>query len=129
MQEGTYLDLGHMHVTGGCKRLTPVLARIGDKWTLLVVSILAKGPLRFSELKRRINGISQRMLTFTLRALERNGLVSRTVHPAVPPHVEYALTDLGHSLLVPIRHLTTWVGEHIDCVEEAQREYDARNED
>jgi DNA-binding HxlR family transcriptional regulator len=129
MQEGTQLDLGHIHVTGGCKRITPILARIGDKWTLLIVSILANGPMRFGELKRRINGISQRMLTFSLRGLERNGLVLRTVYPSVPPHVEYELTELGRSLLEPIRHLMTWVGENVDCVEAAQQQYDARNDD
>lgn len=127
MQEGTSLELGHMHVPGGCKRITPILSMIGDKWTLLVVVMLADGPMRFNELKRQINGISQRMLTFTLRALERNGLVLRTVYPVVPPHVDYELTDLGRSLLTPIRQLTTWVGDHIDCIEAAQRDYDQRN--
>jgi len=118
------LDVGHMHVPGGCKRLAPVLSRIGDKWTVLVVILLADGPLRFSELKRRIGGISQRMLTLTVRALERDGFLTRTVFPTVPPRVDYELTPLGHSLLEPIRHLGDWAVKNMPKIEEAQRAFD-----
>ena len=127
MQEGTILKLGDMDVPGGCRRIAPILSVIGDKWTLLVVMKLADGPARFNELKRQVNGISQRMLTFTLRGLERHGLVLRTVYPTVPPRVEYALTDLGKSLLKPIQQLMSWVGDHMDCIEAAHVEFDQRN--
>ena len=100
------MNVGHIRVAGRCERVAPVLARIGDKWAVLVVVLLADGPVRFNELKRRIGVISQRMLTFTLRGLERDGLVTRTVFASVPPKVEYALTPLGQSLLEPISHLS-----------------------
>lgn len=125
MQEGTAMELGHTEVPGGCRRLAPVLARIGDKWTVLVVILLADGPLRFTELKRRIGGISQRMLTLTLRGLERDGLVTRTVFATVPPRVDYALTPLGRSLLEPIRHLGAWAVENMPKIEDAQKRFDA----
>ena len=88
-----------------CQAISGILSRIGDKWTVLVVNLLGQGPKRFSEIKREVGGISQRMLTLTLRALERDGLVTRTVHPTVPPSVEYALTELGRSLRVPVQAL------------------------
>lgn len=119
------MELGHTVVPGGCRRLAPVLARIGDKWTVLVVILLAEGPLRFTELKRRIGGISQRMLTLTLRGLERDGLVTRTVFPMIPPRVDYELTPLGRSLLEPIRHLGAWAIENMPQIEEAQTRFDA----
>jgi len=118
------MELGHRHVPGGCQRVAPVLARIGDKWTVLVVMLLADGPLRFNELKRRIGGISQRMLTFTVRGLERDGLVQRTVFPPVPPRVEYALTPLGRSLLAPIQHLAAWAIENMPEIEAAQQRFE-----
>lgn len=118
------MELGHTHVPGGCKRLAPVLARIGDKWTVLVVILLADGPLRFNELRRRIDGISQRMLTFTVRGLERDGVVTRTVYPTIPPKVEYALTPLGLSLLAALRHLLDWTVANIDDIERAQARFD-----
>lgn len=118
------MELGHMLVPGGCKRLAPVLSRIGDKWTVLVVIMLAQGPLRFSELKREIGSISQRMLTLTLRALERDGFVTRTVFPTVPPRVDYALTPLGESLLDPIRHLGEWAVDNMPKIEAAQQRFD-----
>lgn len=121
------MELGHMHVPGGCDRLTPVLARIGDKWTVLVVVLLADGPLRFNELKRRIGGISQRMLTFTVRGLERDGLVTRTVFATVPPRVDYELTPLGRSLLEPIRHLAEWAVDNTPKIEHARRRYEEAN--
>ena len=96
---------GHMHLTGDCRAISEVLARVGDKWTVLVVNLMGSGPKRFSEIKREVGGISQRMLTLTLRALERDGLVTRTVTPSIPPRVDYALTDLGRSLLAPVQAL------------------------
>lgn len=121
------MDVEHMHVSGRCKRVAPVLARIGDKWAVLVVETLADGPVRFNALKREIGVISQRMLTFTLRGLERDGLVTRTVYPAVPPRVEYALTPLGQSLLEPIGHLARWAHEHADEMAAARLAFDAEN--
>ena len=118
------MELGHTAVPGGCKRIAPVLARIGDKWTVLVVILLADGPLRFNELKRRIDGISQRMLTFTVRGLERDGIVTRTVYPTIPPKVEYALTPLGGSLLEAIRHLLDWTVANLDRIEQSQARFD-----
>ena len=91
-----------------CTTVAPVLARVGDKWSMLIVMMLGAGPVRFNELKRRIDGISQRMLSLTLRNLERDGLVSRTVTPSVPVRVDYALTDLVHSLAAPVRELGDW---------------------
>ncbi|MCE7028818.1 helix-turn-helix transcriptional regulator [Jiella sp. CBK1P-4] len=103
-----------------------MLSRIGDKWSVLVVMLLAGGPKRFSELKRAIGSISQRMLTLTLRGLERDGLVTRTVTPTIPPRVDYELTDLGHSLCGPVRGIGDWAFENHMRIEEARREYDAR---
>jgi DNA-binding HxlR family transcriptional regulator len=104
-----------------------VLGRIGDKWTVLVIGQLREGPLRYGELLRAVTGISQRMLTLTVRALERDGLVTRTVHPSIPPRVEYALTDLGRTLLDPVLALARWSIEHRDDVESARRGYDEPN--
>ena len=92
---------GHTHLPADCRAVSDVLARIGDKWSVLVVSRLGDGPLRFNELRRSIGGISQRMLTLTLRGLERDGLITRTVFPTIPPRVDYALTPLGRDLLEP----------------------------
>jgi len=108
--------------------VTPVLARIGDKWTILVIMALSEGSLRFNELKRLLDGISQRMLTLTLRTLERDGLVTRTVTPSIPPRVDYELTPLGHSLRVPISALGQWVMENLDEIEEARAVFDAPEE-
>jgi DNA-binding HxlR family transcriptional regulator len=108
----------------GCRNVSPVLNRIGDKWSVLIVMILARGPRRFNELKREIDGISQRMLTLTLRGLERDGLVSRTVEPTVPPRVTYALTDLGESLVEPVEALGSWAIAHIGCIRAAQERFD-----
>jgi len=101
-----------------------LLDRIGDRWTVLVVGLLALGPARFSELARRIDGISQKMLTQTLRGLERDGLVTRTVHPEVPPRVEYELTELGRTLTAPLDALDAWARAHMDSVLDARRAYD-----
>src|SRR5689334_20551060 len=90
-----------------------VLDRIADKWTALIIQILAKGTLRYAELQRKIGGISQKMLTQTLRSLERDGLVERTVHPVVPPKVEYSLTRLGRTLIEPLHALCRWSEKHL----------------
>ncbi|MFE5853098.1 MULTISPECIES: winged helix-turn-helix transcriptional regulator [unclassified Streptomyces] len=103
-----------------------ILDRIADKWSLLVIALLDSRVLRFTELRREIDGISQRMLTVTLRQLERDGLVSRTVHPVVPPRVEYALTPLGCTLHTTIRSLVTWTEEHQNEIAGARAAYDAR---
>jgi len=90
-----------------------VLDRIADKWTALVIQILASGTMRYAELQRAIGGISQKMLTQTLRSLERDGLVQRTVHPVVPPKVEYSLTRLGRTLIEPLHALCRWSEKHL----------------
>ena len=103
-----------------------LLDRIGDKWSLLILGMLQSGPQRFTTLLRGIDGISQRMLTLTLRHLERDGLVRREVYPVVPPRVEYELTDLGVTLLGPVLTLVEWSLEHADTIDENRRAYDAR---
>src|SRR5215217_4513488 len=103
-----------------------VLDRISDKWVTLVIASLADGPRRFSEVSRQLAGVSQKMLTQTLRILERDGLVSRTVTPSVPVRVDYELTALGHSLLEPIKHLKAWAEDHVTEVRQAQEAYDRR---
>ncbi|RLQ83779.1 transcriptional regulator [Salinibacterium amurskyense] len=100
------------------------LERIGDKWTLLVVGMLETGPQRFTVLRQRVPGISQRMLTRTVRHLERDGLVSRTVYSEIPPRVEYELTDVGRELLPPILAMADWALANSDRVEESRRAYD-----
>lgn len=114
------------HASEQCQAISEVLARVGDKWTVLVVSRLGRGSMRFNELKRNIGEISQRMLTLTLRALERDGLVTRTVYPSVPPRVEYELTALGRSLLTPVQSLTGWAMDHREAMEGARRRFDAK---
>jgi DNA-binding HxlR family transcriptional regulator len=101
-----------------------ILDRIGDRWTVLVVGVLGDGDARFSELRRRIEGVSQKMLTQTLRGLERDGLVRRTVYPEVPVRVEYALTDAGRTLLEPLHALQEWAIEHLGDVSASQDAYD-----
>ncbi len=105
-----------------------VLDRVGDKWSVLVVVLLGDGTLRFSELRRSIDGISQRMLTHTLRQLERDGLISRTVYPTVPLRVEYTLTALGRTLLEPLAALALWAGLHREAVQAARVSYDERGD-
>jgi DNA-binding HxlR family transcriptional regulator len=111
----------------GCRKVSQVLARIGDKWSVLVVMQLAEGALRFSEIKRRLNGISQRMLTLTLRGLERDGLVIRTIFPTIPPRVEYRLSDLGYSLRDPVMALGQWALAHISEIDAARAKFDRDN--
>ncbi len=112
------------HDPAECVVVREVLDRVGDKWSVLVIGLLGTRTHRFNELKRAIEGISQRMLTLTLRQLERDGLVERTVHPTVPPRVEYALTALGRSVLEPLEILTTWARDHGTDIAEARRRYD-----
>ena len=107
-----------------CQEVGPVLSLVGDKWTVLVVVVLARGPRRFNEIKRLIGGITQRMLTFTLRALERDGLVRRTAFPTAPPKVEYELTELGHSLREPVEALGRWAFENHARMAEARRRFE-----
>lgn len=110
-----------------CSAMSDVLNRIGDKWSVMVVGMLGRnGTLRFNELKRMINGVSQRMLTLTLRNLERDGLVTRTIYPEVPPRVEYGLTALGKTLEAPIGALWDWSAENHASIIEARSLYDAR---
>ncbi len=111
-------------LTGSCP-VRDVLDRIGDKWSVLLVQNLSEGPVRFGALRRQIGDISQRMLTETLRHLQRDGFISRKVFPTVPPSVEYALTDLGHSLLQPLGQLVAWSAQHHDVVKASRREFDA----
>lgn len=112
------------HGSESCRFVNTVLARIGDKWAVLLVRLLGGGPMRFSELQRSIDGISQRMLTLTLRGLERDGLVSRSVQPSTPPRVDYALTPLGHSLLGPVKALGDWAFENQTEIEAARITFD-----
>jgi DNA-binding HxlR family transcriptional regulator len=123
------LSLGNTHDTANCLAVGDVLARIGDKWTGFVVRQLADRPMRFNELRRAIDGISQRMLTLTLRGLERDGLVTRTVFPTVPPRVDYALTDLGQTLIKTLKNLGEWAIEHRPTIVAARTAYDAREDE
>lgn len=115
------------HPSACCPLIREVLSRVGDKWSMLIVGILSKEPLRFNELKRRVDGISQRMLTLTLRELERDGLVSRTVTPIMPPSVEYALTGLGHTLLEPVSELIDWTMQNYPQIEKARKLFDSKS--
>lgn len=107
-----------------CRTISTLLSRIGDKWTVLVVQTLSEGPRRFNELRREIPSVSQRMLTLTLRNLERDGLVSRTVTPSIPPRVDYELTELGHALQKPISALAQWALHNVGAIHAAQARYD-----
>lgn len=106
-----------------CVAIHETLDRIGDKWTVLVVGVLEHGPLRYNEIRRVIAGISQRMLTLTLKALERDGIVERTVYASVPPRVDYELTELGRNLMVPLRALSDWATKYRPAMLEARRRY------
>jgi DNA-binding HxlR family transcriptional regulator len=118
---------GVARVAGECRLVSETLARIGDKWTVLVVELLCagRGPMRFNEIRRAIGGISQRMLTLTLRGLERDGLVTRTVHPTIPPRVDYELTKLGHTLRTPLVAVAEWARANRTAIDEARRVFDA----
>lgn len=113
-----------LHPTEECLKISQVLGRIGDKWSLLIVTRLGERSRRFGELMRSIDDISQRMLTRTLRGLERDGLVKRTVIPTLPPRVEYELTDLGRSLQGPVTVLSQWATENLSAIDAARASYD-----
>ncbi|MDR3527111.1 MAG: helix-turn-helix domain-containing protein [Rhizomicrobium sp.] len=135
-QEGTAMSLSIPDVTVAddaihsdeCPKVSQVLSRIGDKWSVLVIMILSRGTRRFSDLKRDIGGISQRMLTMCLRGLERDGLVKRTVFPVVPPRVEYELTALGRSLCEPVLALGSWARSHIAEIDAARMAFDSKED-
>src|SRR5467141_4430428 len=124
-QEGTSLIPSSLHEPEDCRAVSEVLARVGDKWTVLVVSTLGDGPKRFNEIRRALGSISQRMLTLTLRALERDGLVTRTVFPTIPQRVDYELTQLGRSLLKPVNGLGLWARQNRAAIADARRRFDA----
>jgi DNA-binding HxlR family transcriptional regulator len=108
-------------------RAREVLQRVGDKWSMYVIDLLGQGTMRFSELHRSIDGITARMLTVTLRGLERDGIVTRTIHPVIPPRVEYDLTPMGRTLLDAIGQLVTWADSHLTEIGAAQAAYDAKH--
>jgi DNA-binding HxlR family transcriptional regulator len=108
-------------------RARQVLQRVGDKWSMLVIDLLGQGTMRFTELHRAVDGITARMLTVTLRGLERDGIVTRTIHPVIPPRVEYALTPMGRTLLDTIGELVSWADSHLPEIEAARAAYDARH--
>jgi len=116
-QPGTHPD---------CARVNEMLGRIGDKWTILAISMLMEKPRRFNELKRLIGGISQQMLTRSLRYLERDGLITRKVYGTIPPQVEYSLTSLGHSIAAPMMQMAAWVITHLPEIEANRAVHDAK---
>jgi DNA-binding HxlR family transcriptional regulator len=130
-QERTATEPGHINVVDpeshDCKAVSAILSRVGDKWSVLIIMRLGEGSRRFNEIKRMIGGISQRMLTLTLRNLERDGLVSRKVTPSIPPRVDYALTELGRDLLKPVQALGEWAILHQPCIEAARTQFDAQS--
>src|SRR6478672_2099551 len=125
-QEGTNVIPGNLHVAEDCRAVSEVLSRVGDKWTILVVSELGNGPKRFNEIRRALGSISQRMLTLTLRGLERDGLVTRTVFPTIPPRVDYELTRLGRSLLEPVSGIGLWARQNRAAIADARQRFDAK---
>ncbi|MBZ9799163.1 MULTISPECIES: winged helix-turn-helix transcriptional regulator [unclassified Mesorhizobium] len=116
--------LRHPHNTEDCRAVSEILQRVGDKWTVLVVGKLGGGPLRFNELRAAVGGISQKMLTTTLRGLERDGFVTRKVFATIPPRVDYELTELGHELLVPVGALGEWARKNTQRVQSARARFD-----
>jgi DNA-binding HxlR family transcriptional regulator len=124
-QEGTFDIPGNLHVPEECRAVSEVLSRVGDKWTILVVAELGNGPKRFNEIRRALGSISQRMLTLTLRGLERDGLVTRTVFPTIPPRVDYELTKLGRSLLEPVSGIGLWARQNRAAIQEARVRFDS----
>lgn len=133
-QEGTPLILEHIEVTAkidhaseACQATRSVLARVGDKWSVLIIVLLGDGPKRFNEIKRNVEGISQRMLTLTLRGLERDGLVKRTQFPTIPPRVDYELTRLGRSLWTAVQPLGKWAQEHVPHITKARAEFERKS--
>jgi DNA-binding HxlR family transcriptional regulator len=124
-QQGTALLPSNLHVAEDCRAVSEILARVGDKWTVLVVGVLGDGTKRFTEIRRALGSISQRMLTLTLRGLERDGLVTRTVIATIPPRVDYELTKVGRSLLEPVNGLALWVRTNRAVIEDARRRFEA----
>lgn len=114
-----------LNENAGCGAVSEILSRVGDKWTVLIVMVLFAEPRRFNDIKRRVGGISQQMLTRTLKTLERDGVVDRTVYATKPPQVEYALTDLGRSLAEPVRQLGYWARSNITTILQNRSRYDA----
>ncbi|MCG5218077.1 winged helix-turn-helix transcriptional regulator [Streptosporangium sp. KLBMP 9127] len=129
-EEGTLTSVGHTDVRKPIGedhpvcQLRDILDRVGDKWSVLVMNLLGSGPKRYSELQRSIDGISQRMLTLTLRSLERDGLVNRTVTPTSPPRVDYALTEVGQTLSSQVSTLIQWADDHREYVARSRHRYD-----
>ena len=118
----------HAHESSDCRGVASILARVGDKWSVFVIMVLFDGPKRFNEIKRLIGGVSQRMLTLTLRGLERDGLVTRTIFPTIPPRVDYELTGLGRGLSQPVIALGEWAKAHQTEIESARARFDIRQE-
>src|SRR5882757_9434843 len=126
-QEGTSMLPSNLHVPEDCRAVSEVLSRVGDKWTILVVGELGNGPRRFNEIRRALGGISQRMLTLTLRGLERDGLITRTLFPTIPPRVDYELTDLGRSLWAAVEPLGLWARDHVPDIHKAREKFDKKS--
>jgi len=124
-QGGTSVLPRNLHEPEDCRAVSEVLSRVGDKWTVLVVTTLGDGPKRFNELRKALGSISQRMLTLTVRALERDGLVTRTAVATIPPRVTYELTKLGRSLLDPVSGLGSWARKNRSAIEDARSRFDA----
>jgi DNA-binding HxlR family transcriptional regulator len=115
------------HASEDCRDLSSILARVGDKWTVLIVVLLGDGPKRFNEIRRIVGGISQRMLTFTLRGLERDGLVTRTVFPTTPQRVDYELTELGSTLWEAVEPLSLWARAHVEEILRSRKRFDKKS--
>jgi DNA-binding HxlR family transcriptional regulator len=118
------IENGKYRFSEDCDRVAEILRRVGDKWSVLIVVLLELRPRRFNDLKRSIPGISQRMLTLTLRSLERDGLVERTVMPRIPPYVSYGLTEVGRSLCVPVRALCEWAEDNVGVIDIARKRFE-----
>ncbi len=114
------------HSSSDCRAVSGVLARVGDKWSVLIIELLGDGPKRFNELKRMVGGISQRMLTLTLRGLERDGLLTRTIFPIIPPRVDYELTKLGRTLRCAVQPLGSWARAHVADIHKARERFDSK---
>ncbi|HWY66862.1 MAG TPA: helix-turn-helix domain-containing protein [Rhizomicrobium sp.] len=114
------------HRSADCQAVNSVLARVGDKWSVLIIVLLGDGPKRFNEIKKLVGGISQRMLTLTLRGLERDGLVTRTVFPTIPPRVDYELTALGRSLHQAVGPLGLWAQSHVPEIHKSRDKFDRK---
>jgi DNA-binding HxlR family transcriptional regulator len=119
------IDFPTLIKSDDCRMVREILDLVGDKWSLYIIATLKDGPVRFNELRRQINGISQRMLTITLRGLERDGLVKRTLFPTIPPRVDYELTNVGRTLLAPVMALVAWAKTNQENIQGARVRYDA----